>query len=176
MAVNLISLMVDDTPIDECKATQNADSTFGLPINITAKYPPFSSGFIDHPNQHIRMQNGGYYEREKVYKNKGNTNVDSSNKDNFVEVRRKVLEENSRNSPIRVDSKMTKEILEENLRSKNFNNYPMNRDATRYPKSMSHWQEDKNVNLVLEDVYQSTNVNRGRSEFSYNEEIIIGKN
>jgi hypothetical protein len=176
MAVNLINFLVEDTPLDQVKAVKIDDSTYGLPLNFKAKYPPFSARtFLDHPNQHIKMQNGGYFEREKVYRNKGNTNVDSSNKDGFIDVRKKELAENAIHSPIRVDPTSTKEIIEDNLKSKNFNKYPMDKDEKRYPKPMSHWREDKSINLVLEDVYQSTNTNRGRGEHSFNQEIIIGK-
>ena len=176
MAVNLINIMVDRTPIDELKVIKNEDSTFELPLNISAKYPPFSKEiFTDHPNEHMKMQNGMYYEREKVYKNKGNSNVESSKNNTFVEVRRNEFAENASHTPIRVDSAMTKEILELNLRSKKFNSYPMDKDNVRYPKPMEVWKDDRNVNLILEDSYYSTSINRGRSEVSFNEEFIIGK-
>ena len=176
MTVNLINLTVRGVPIDELKVLKIDDSTFGLPLEFDSKYPPFSpNNKTDNPNIHIRMQNGGFYEREKVYRNKGNTNVESNKTDGFVDVRRKELAENAISSPMRVDSKATKEILEDNLRSKNFQKYPMKKDDTRYPKSMAHWKDDKNTNLVLEDSYFSTSVNRGRSEHSHNTEIIIGK-
>ena len=175
MAVNLISLTVGETPIDELEAVKNEDSTFELPLNFSVKYPPFlQESFIDHPNNHIKMHNEGYYERNKVYRNKGSTNVESSIHDNFIEVRRKELAENASHSPIRVDSRMTKEIIEQNLRAKTFNQYPMEKDANRYPKPFSHWSSDRNLNLVLEDAYQATNTNRGRAEVSFNQEIIIG--
>ena len=70
---------------------------------------------------------------------------------------------------------MTKDVLESNLRSKNFNIYPMDKDNVRYPKPMEAWRDDRNVNLILEDSYYSTSTNRGRSEVSFNEEFIIGK-
>ena len=176
MAVNLINIMVDETPIDELKVIKNEDSTFELPLNISAKYPLFSKNiFADHPNEHLKMQNGMYYEREKVYKNKGNSNVESSKSNTFVEVRRSEFAENASHTPIKVDSTMTKDVLESNLRSKNFNIYPMDKDNVRYPKPMEAWRDDRNVNLILEDSYYSTSTNRGRSEVSFNEEFIIGK-
>ena len=167
--------MINDSPIDEIKAVKNENDMFELPENFAAIYPPFNPFFIDNPNHHIKMQNGSYYEREKLYKNKGNSNVSSSINDSFMEVRRKEIVENSTKMTVRVDPKMTKEVLEDNLRSNDFNKYPMERDSKRFPKTMEKWQNDKNVNLVLEDVYQSTNTNRGRSEFSFNQELIIGK-
>jgi hypothetical protein len=176
MTVNLINLSVTGIPINELKVLKIDDSTFGLPLNIDSNCPPFSSdNSIDHPDQYIKLQNWGYYEREKVYRNKGNTNVESNKNDKFVKVRRKELAENAINSPIRIEPKLTKDILEANLRSKNFQKYPMKKDEMRYPKPMAHWKDDKNTNLVLEDSYYSTNVNRGRSEYSHNSEIIIGE-
>lgn len=117
-------------------------------ISFDSKYPPFSpDNLTDHPNQQIKMQNGGYYEWEKVYRNKGNSNVESNKNDNFIEVRRKELAENAIYSPIRVDSKLIKDILETSLRSKIFQKYPMTKDETRKPKPMTEWQDDKNTIL-----------------------------
>ena len=177
MAVNLVSFSVEGIPIDEIKVIKNNEAIFELPLNFQSKFPPFceSDPFMDHPNHHIRSHKGEFYPREKLYKNKGNTNVDSNVNDGFSDCRRKDLSENSLKSAVAIDPKLTKDLLHSKIRSSKFNDYPNNRDAKLFPKPMEEWKEDRDMNLLLEDSYQSTSVNRGRNEISWNEEFIIGK-
>ena len=174
MAVNLLSFSIDGIPIDELKATKNDDSVFELPFEFESTCPPLSENFIDNPNKHVRTQRGGHYPRDQVYCKKGRSNIESNNVDGFSEVRRKELYENSTKSAILIDPILTKDIIEQKLRSLKFNEYPRKRDWGPKDKPFELWKDDRTSNLILEDSYYSTNINRGRNEISHNEEIIIG--
>ena len=176
MAVNLLSLTVDGIPIDQLKIEKNQDSVYELPLNFDISFPPNSDQFIDNPQFHVRNARGGYYPREKLYRNeRGNTNADSNNKDGFLEVRRKELQENSSKPAIPVDQNLTKDIIENHIRSSKFSEYPRRKDFGPKDKPFKVWEEDRNINVILEDSYPSTCVNRGRTDISYNEELVHGK-
>ena len=175
MAVNLLSFSVNGIPIDELEAIQNDDSVFELPFEFVSTCPPLSNNFIDNPNKHIRTQRGGHYPRDQLYCSKGETNVDSSNLDGFTEVRRKELSVNSNKSAVMIDPNLTKDLIDKKIRSPTFNEYPRKRDWGPKDKPYEVWKEDRITNLILDDSYNSTCVNRGRNEFSFNEEIVIGK-
>jgi hypothetical protein len=175
MSVNLISLSVNGVPIDEVKAIKNKDSVYELPLNFEASYPPESTDFIDNPNVHIKTQNGGFYPREKLYKSKGNTNIESNINDGFAEVRRKNLNENSTKTSVLINPELTKTVIQKNMRSKSFDEYPRKMDFGPNDKPYQTWKEDKITNIILEDSYPSTCENRGRSAISYNENLVFGK-
>ena len=175
MSVNLLSFEINGIPIDELEAVKNDESVFEMPLEFVSTYPPLSEAFIDNPNKHIRTQQGRHYPRDNVYCSKGNTNVDSNVSDGFNEVRRKELSENSSKTGIQINPTLTKDIIEKKIRLKSFSEYPRKKDMGPVDKPFHVWKEDRKVNLILDDTYSATNVNRGRSAVSFNEEIVIGK-
>ena len=174
MAVNLLSFSVDEVPIDELEAIRNDDLVFEMPFEFESICPPLSNYFIDNPNKHVRTQRGGHYPIDQLYDSKGRSNIDSNKSDGFTEVRRKELSENSTKSAIQIDPNLPKEFIDKKIREKDFNEYPRKMDWGPKDKPFEVWKEDRVTNLILDDAYNSTCVNRGRNEISFNEDIIIG--
>ena len=83
------------------------------------------------------------------------------------------MAENASLSSVRVDPKVSEELALKKARSDDLNEYPYSFLTPRYAQYES-WKKDREINLVLESTFQSTNVNRGRSEKSFNSEITIG--
>ena len=86
------------------------------------------------------------------------------------------LKQESTSLMINTMSLLTKRfIIEKKIRLKSFSEYPRKKDMGPVDKPFHVWKEDRKVNLILDDTYSATNVNRGRSAVSFNEEIVIGK-
>lgn len=174
MSTNLIIPTCEGVPIDEVRLGK-VDNTFLLPENeLELVFPPFkeSDPFLDHPNYHIKTQKGEYYPRKKLYNS--SANVESNNTDGYNECRLKDLSENASLSAVRIDHKISEKVATKKINSEKLNEYPFHFLTPRYAQ-FETWKQDRDINLVLENTFQSTNINRGRSEKSYNAEITIGK-
>jgi hypothetical protein len=173
MATYLIILTFEGVPIDELRL-KKVGNTFVIPeLGLELKYPPFkeSDPFLDHPNQHIRTQKGDFYPRNLIY-NAG-SNVESNLTDGHKECRIKDLSDNASLSAVRIDTKLTEELITKKAISKKLNKYPSHFITPRYAQFES-WREDRKMNLILETTFPATNVNRGRAEKSFNSELTIG--
>jgi hypothetical protein len=173
MSANLMIPTFEGVPIDEARLNK-VNNTFVMPeLGLELKYPPFedSDPFLDHPNHHIKTQKGEYYPRTKTYSS--GANFESNLTDGHKDCRNKDLAENASLSAVRIDSKITEELALKKATSNKLNEYPHNFLTPRYAK-YDLWQKDREINLVLESTFQSTNINRGRSEKSFNAEITIG--